>query len=537
MKGTILKLILLISANLISLSIFTQNKANTQNTYVILDASGSMWGKLNDGDFKIAAARSALTSYLDNIDENHNIAFRAYGHNREKDCNDTELLMPFTRVSEAKEKISSMAKNMNPKGRTPIGNSLIAAIKDIGDTDANIILISDGLETCNADPCALIKAWKDKNIHIKVHVVGLGLTEKEKETLQCITDISGGTFKDAQSADDLAQGLSNISQKKKNGRLTIQAITPKGEKIYVHCIVDANGMAKSEGRRDQSFAVRIGTVNITVGIMTINGVTYKPITKEIAITNLGETNVKVTVKVPPMVYSKFIEKEEERKGVIANVIQNGKEALKLRPAEWKYIMPGSYKFLANLNADNHLSISETFTVNDRKEILFYLRNTVKVKIITITSIGNKVLRFHSGLYQKGEKKYSIHRSNGKDILPGIYDIHLNSKLTPFHANDIEITSEKTQTINITVPVGVLKVDYADKNGIVMDIPDKRIYLSRQDTEGKWQKDALSTADGKPIYLVEGTYKLVGWTHLGNFNPIEFTIKAGEHVNIKMKDKK
>ncbi|MDG2449554.1 MAG: hypothetical protein P8M34_07940 [Saprospiraceae bacterium] len=163
----------------------------------MLDGACSMWGRLEDDMMKIEAAQNALSSYLDNLDASNQVALRAYGHNREKDCQDSELLVPFNNVSDVKDQIRNRALAIKPTGRTPIGISLMKALEDIGDQEAEIILISDGLETCDIDPCALMKSWRDKDINIKVHVVGLGLTEKEKNTLMCIADVSGGQFKDA----------------------------------------------------------------------------------------------------------------------------------------------------------------------------------------------------------------------------------------------------------------------------------------------------------------------------------------------------
>ena len=56
----------------------------------------------------------------------------------------------------------------------------------MGERPGEIILISDGIETCDEDPCELVRSWAEKDIAIKVHVVGLGLDEKERTAMQCI---------------------------------------------------------------------------------------------------------------------------------------------------------------------------------------------------------------------------------------------------------------------------------------------------------------------------------------------------------------
>ena len=69
---------------------------------VILDASGSMNGKLAGGETKITAAKSAVSELVRKSPDGAVLSFRAYGHQslREKhDCQDTELLVPFGPLS------------------------------------------------------------------------------------------------------------------------------------------------------------------------------------------------------------------------------------------------------------------------------------------------------------------------------------------------------------------------------------------------------------------------------------------------------
>mgnify|MGYP001066788994 CR=1 FL=1 len=75
-----------------------------------------------------------------------------------------------------------------------------AAQEDFGDREGDILLISDGIETCDPDPCDLVQDWHDSGIDIRVHVVGLGLTDMARGAMQCIADASGTTYLDAQSA-------------------------------------------------------------------------------------------------------------------------------------------------------------------------------------------------------------------------------------------------------------------------------------------------------------------------------------------------
>ena len=70
-----------------------------------------------------------------------------------------------------------------------------------------IILVTDGLETCDADPCAIATALKQSDTQITVYVVGLGLDEEELRITSCIAENTGGRIVGAQNAEELSAAL------------------------------------------------------------------------------------------------------------------------------------------------------------------------------------------------------------------------------------------------------------------------------------------------------------------------------------------
>ena len=91
--------------------------------YIIFDGSGSMWGKLDDDSYKINAAKSVLQDFVSRDFAGHELALRAYGHRREADCTDTELVVPFSAPATAAQRIRAFLAGINPLGRTPITRS------------------------------------------------------------------------------------------------------------------------------------------------------------------------------------------------------------------------------------------------------------------------------------------------------------------------------------------------------------------------------------------------------------------------------
>ena len=73
---------------------------------------------------------------------------------------------------------------------------------------ATIILVSDGAESCNADPCALGAELEANGVDLTVHVVGFGLpSATEAAGLKCLAEATGGEYFSANSASELAAAL------------------------------------------------------------------------------------------------------------------------------------------------------------------------------------------------------------------------------------------------------------------------------------------------------------------------------------------
>src|SRR5690606_12544244 len=102
---------------------------------------------------------------------------------------------------------------INPRGMTPISESLRTAAGQIPPTaeEADIILVTDGLETCNADPCAVAAQLANEGIKIRAHVVGFGLTEQEADALACVPGQTGGQSLRPQSGAELTDALNQIA--------------------------------------------------------------------------------------------------------------------------------------------------------------------------------------------------------------------------------------------------------------------------------------------------------------------------------------
>jgi len=177
----------------------------------ILDASGSMWAKLENKD-KISIAKEVMTNLIKELPEGVSVGLEVYGHRRKGDCKDIEVLVPVGKGDKAT--LIQQIQSIQPKGETPITNSLEMAGELLKETEGEttVVLVSDGKETCKGDPCALVKALKEQGIHVTVHVVGFGVTNEEKQQLACIAEAGGGKYFTAQNANQLKGALTEVKK-------------------------------------------------------------------------------------------------------------------------------------------------------------------------------------------------------------------------------------------------------------------------------------------------------------------------------------
>ncbi|MBB3898303.1 vWA domain-containing protein [Roseococcus suduntuyensis] len=178
---------------------------------LVFDASGSMWNRVEGNRTRIEVARDVVGDYFTRRDQSVPLAVIAYGHNRRGDCRDIEVIAPMGRA--AGGTLAQRLRALTPRGMTPLTDSLRQARAQIPATaeSADIILVTDGLETCQGDPCALAAEFAAEGINIRAHVVGFGLSRTEVQALSCITEQTGGRLFETNSGAELAEALREVS--------------------------------------------------------------------------------------------------------------------------------------------------------------------------------------------------------------------------------------------------------------------------------------------------------------------------------------
>ncbi len=178
---------------------------------LVFDASGSMWNRIEGDRTRIEVARDVVGQYFTTRDGAVPLSVIAYGHNRRGDCRDIEVIAPMSRADGPA--LADRLRRLTPRGMTPLTDSLRQARAQIpaNAESADIILVTDGLETCRGDPCALAAEFAAEGIAIRAHVVGFGLTRAQVQALSCITEQTGGRLFETNSGAELADALRQAS--------------------------------------------------------------------------------------------------------------------------------------------------------------------------------------------------------------------------------------------------------------------------------------------------------------------------------------
>ena len=218
--------------------------------YFICDASGSMWGQI-DGKTKMSIAAEVLTAARKNLPADQAVGLVAYGH-RTKECDDVEFLLdPATGNLGA---FQQAVQNLKPLGKTPLAHSALEVIHRLSASGekATIILVTDGIESCGGDLCAVVRAAREAGVPFRLHIVGFGLKPDETEALRCAALAGDGSYFDA--AD--AAGLEGVMEE-----ATAAPVEEPDQNVFVYATkngkpVDANIQGMKPGATRASNAAR-----------------------------------------------------------------------------------------------------------------------------------------------------------------------------------------------------------------------------------------------------------------------------------------
>jgi Ca-activated chloride channel family protein len=197
---------------------------------LVFDASGSMWGQIG-GKSKLEIARQAAKSYVASLPAGSQLGLLAYGHRQKDSCTDIETLVPPGPV-DAKS-YGQRLDGIKALGKTPLARAITQAAEalDYKKEPATVIVVTDGIETCHADPCAVAQELASGAKQLTIHVIGFDIKAGERQYLQCYAQRTGGRFVLAGNAADLNLAFADLGAKPADAQaLVMLAATPQAPK-------------------------------------------------------------------------------------------------------------------------------------------------------------------------------------------------------------------------------------------------------------------------------------------------------------------
>ena len=236
--------------------------ATDRATVLVLDSSGSMWAQLPEGRSRVEVARDVLDDFLRTRQSMDPLGVVAYGNNRRGDCADLSVIAPLGPQDGAT--LGARLRALTPRGKTPIADALRLAASQVPPTaeEADIVLITDGLETCGGDPCAVAAELAALGVPLRAHVVGFGLTEGEIRQIACVAEQTGGQVLATTSGAELAEALVRTTAPapaapeapgEASLNLTIRAdIAGRPDRVAFRAVAEAGGAPRELGTLDFS---------------------------------------------------------------------------------------------------------------------------------------------------------------------------------------------------------------------------------------------------------------------------------------------
>jgi len=181
--------------------------AFADDVMLVVDSSASMAGKLGR-DRKADVVADAIRTAVSDFPTEARIGLIAFGSRSKTSCSDAEVLV--RPQQDGNDLVATAAAELQPRGKAPLAVAIDRAANtlDYQRQRATIVVFVDKIEACDADPCVLAEAIKQKAKDLTIEVIGLGLEEKEIEKAACIAEKTGGKFLNAMDGTDIDGGLS-----------------------------------------------------------------------------------------------------------------------------------------------------------------------------------------------------------------------------------------------------------------------------------------------------------------------------------------
>lgn len=195
----------------------------TEDAMIVFDGSGSMaeMGFDRGSAPRIFEARQALREAVPGIALNRRLGLVVYGPGPGPVCSNVDVR--FGPIWNAAGPIVAAVERLWPAGATPLTEAVRQAAEVLAyrERPGEVLLITDGKETCGGAPCALASELARGGRDLRVHVVGFrvraehfswegrpgGTYEEAIAGARCLADLTGGEYVIADTVSELVAAM------------------------------------------------------------------------------------------------------------------------------------------------------------------------------------------------------------------------------------------------------------------------------------------------------------------------------------------
>ncbi len=213
-----------------------------KDVLLVLDLSGSMEESVKGG-IKIVQSKAALRQFLEILPREMSAGLRTFHV-----CGQSDLEVPIQPVSEGG--ILATLEGLETLGTTPLAYAIRQIPSDLQGLKGPIVivLVTDGLETCEEDPIAAARELAASGFDIDFLLVGFDIDSaglRARVQLQAIADAAGGRYTDVSTGAELLSAFNLV--------------------LPSFRVYDGSGKLVKEGILGEApFELRAGTYSVTV---------------------------------------------------------------------------------------------------------------------------------------------------------------------------------------------------------------------------------------------------------------------------------
>jgi len=553
------------------LSVGLSSAADEERVMLILDASGSMWGQV-DKKPKYEIARSVIGDVLSDIGDKVNMGVMAYGHRTKGDCKDIQTLIPIGPVN--RDRYMSAIGKIKPKGKTPISAAVRKAAEALKFTEekATIVLVSDGLETCKADPCALASELEKLGIDFTVHVVGFDLGNEDTSTLSCLAKNTGGLFLSAENANELSEAIGQVVEAVRGPAVAEvkpepePAPQPEPEPVAGPTLLLPRGYLATGGERQNDAYFRVYGIEqdadgkrkqLTAGggkakLKLEPGRYY--VTAQLGSATVGveaeavegeSTVLEMVLNAGPLRTTASLEQDGEplsdayfRVYPAKQDVDGNRKQLTAGGGKAKFVLPAGQYYITAQRGDATTGVDATIVAGDTHKIHIVLNAGIIIPSAAFNEGGEPAKDVYFRVYESRQdadgnrKQLTAGGGKPKFTVPA-GEYYLTAKVGDAAIGTIVAVSPGEATrVALVLGAGVLAptAHYTEGSDPVKDVYF-RVYNPQQDADGN--RKQVTAGGGKPKFkLPAGPYYItakVGDAVIGK----DVVVKAGEAIDVAM----